>query len=180
MSDFIVQVKIRNARLLKAVRATSDSGADFARKCGVSQTVLSGLLTMKITPLLKDGQWSEHAQKICSFLGVDPAEIWPAHMERVLLKRAESEIELSTADVVAIAGGDDTTMQRDLLQRFSKRLTDREIHVIGRRTAGDPYEDVARDLGVGRERIRQIEFRAYSKMRKQAAVLGIKSYEDTV
>jgi RNA polymerase sigma factor (sigma-70 family) len=176
MNDFNIQIKVRNARLLRAIRSVSDSAADFSRLSGVSQTVISALLTMKLSPMRKDGTWTVPATEIASYVGMTPEEIWPAHMERLLLKRAEAEIEFSAADVLAIAGdGENATIQRQLLERWAAALTPKQIEIIGRRNAGETYEEISKDFGVTRERIRQQEFRAIYKMRKAARVDGIES-----
>jgi RNA polymerase sigma-32 factor len=56
-----------------------------------------------------------------------------------------------------------------LLQDAMKGLTDRERHILTeRRLKDDPttLEDLASEYGVSRERVRQIEVRAFEKLQK--------------
>ena len=181
MSDFNIQIKVRNGRLLRAIRTVADTAAEFSRLSGVSQTTLSALLTMRLAPMRQDGTWTPAATEIASYVGKTPEEIWPAHMERLLLKKAEAEIELSAADVLSIAGDSEgATIQKQLLERWATTLTPKQIEIIGRRTSGETYEEISKDYGVTRERIRQQEFRAYVKMRKAARVDGFDNMTDVL
>jgi transcriptional regulator with XRE-family HTH domain len=178
MSDFNVQIKIRNARLLRAIRAKSGTTAEFSRLSGVHKQALSGLLTMRISPIRANGSWSQTALRVCGWLGVMPEEIWPAHMERVLLKRAETEIELSSEQVMAItAGADNAAEQRELLARWVSKanLTDRHLQVLMMRNDGLTYQEVAKEVGLSAERVRQVEWQAQNKVRRAAMFDGYKS-----
>ena len=60
-------------------------------------------------------------------------------------------------------------MRHGLLQDAMEKLTDRERRVFeARRLQEDPatLEDLSQEFGVSRERIRQIEVRAFEKVQK--------------
>lgn len=53
---------------------------------------------------------------------------------------------------------------------WTKRLTDRELIVVVDRLGGLTLEETARNLGVTRERIRQMQSKALRKLQKEAGV----------
>ena len=60
-------------------------------------------------------------------------------------------------------------MRMSLLEEAMVELTDRERHILTeRRLKDDPttLEDLATQYGVSRERVRQIEVRAFEKLQK--------------
>ena len=181
MGDFNIQIKVRNGRLLRAIRNVSDSTADFCRKSGVGQTQISALLTMKQSPLNKAGEWREIAHAICSYVGCELDQLWPQHMQRMMLKKSEAEIDLSAAEVFEIAGsGEQDVINRQLLAHFSKNLTPRQIECVGRRQRGETFEQIAADFGVTRERVRQLELKGLSKMRRMAMAKGYNTLTDVL
>jgi RNA polymerase sigma-32 factor len=68
-----------------------------------------------------------------------------------------------------LAQSEEASMRHGLLQEAMEKLTDRERRVFeARRLQDDPVtlEDLSQEFGVSRERIRQIEVRAFDKVQK--------------
>jgi RNA polymerase sigma-32 factor len=60
-------------------------------------------------------------------------------------------------------------IRRDLLNKAMKLLTDRERHILNERRLKDnptTLEDLSQEFGISRERVRQIEVRAFEKLQK--------------
>ena len=60
-------------------------------------------------------------------------------------------------------------LRRDLLQKAMRLLSDRERHIlVERRLKDNPttLEDLSREYGISRERVRQIEVRAFEKLQR--------------
>jgi RNA polymerase sigma-32 factor len=60
-------------------------------------------------------------------------------------------------------------IRRDLLNNAMKLLTDRERHILEERRLKDnptTLEDLSQEFGISRERVRQIEVRAFEKLQK--------------
>jgi len=75
-----------------------------------------------------------------------------------------------------LAENEERGIRMTLLQEAMEELTDREKHILTeRRLKDDPVtlEELAGQYGVSRERVRQIEVRAFEKLQKamQAAAL---------
>jgi RNA polymerase sigma-32 factor len=83
-----------------------------------------------------------------------------------------------------LAGADDPAMQLEhcqllqqaerALERGRARLDSREVYIIERRLLAEPEEqrslgELGDELGVSRERVRQLELRALDKLRREAA-----------
>jgi RNA polymerase sigma-32 factor len=76
--------------------------------------------------------------------------------------------ETSTQEDVLVES-EEAAMRRELLSEALERLTDRERRVFeARRLQDEPatLEDLSQEFGVSRERIRQIEVRAFEKVQK--------------
>lgn len=184
MSDFNVKITVRNARLLRAIRERADSVAEFCRTYGLQYPRVSALVAMNAAPVRQDGTLTATAVEVLSALGCEAEEIWPRHMERLKLKRATAEIELSADQVAAIASdeGDPVkrAMQRQMIGKWAKSLSPAEAEIVARRVSGETYEEVAKSFGVTRERIRQREQRGLRKMRMQATRSGVQCIEDAL
>lgn len=181
MSDFNVSVQVRNARLLRMIREKFGSNAELSRVSGVSASQISGLLTMRQSAFREDGSLRDCVADLLSALGCTPEEIWPEHMARIKLRKSRAEFEMDSAEVEEILIGGDASArasQRNLIGRWAEVLRPREIEVIGLRQSGLTYREVGSEMNFGPERVRQIELRAYKKMRRRALRDGVKCLAD--
>ena len=91
--------------------------------------------------------------------------------------RADSESEwqdwlvddVTPSQETVVADTQEKTLRMGLLEEAMTELTDRERHILTeRRLKDDPttLEDLASQYGVSRERVRQIEVRAFEKLQK--------------
>jgi RNA polymerase sigma-32 factor len=77
--------------------------------------------------------------------------------------------ETQVSQETALADSEEHTIRMSLLDEAMKELTDRERHILTeRRLKDDPttLEELAAEYGVSRERVRQIEVRAFEKLQK--------------
>jgi len=68
-----------------------------------------------------------------------------------------------------VANSEEYSVRMDLMGEAMKSLTDRERHILTERRLKDnptTLEDLASEYGVSRERVRQIEVRAFEKLQK--------------
>jgi len=173
--DFNLKVTVRNGRLLRAIRKRYSSVADMCRKMGRSDQTVNKLITMKAVPYNSKG-WTDLALDIAGMVARDPEDLWPDHMRELRLRKSTSEVNLDLDDVkklVQEGSSEKTISQLSALSQFSKNLTHRERDVLARRFAHDQsLDECAASLRVSRERVRQIEAKAFRKMRKVASNLG--------
>ncbi|MBA4210843.1 MAG: RNA polymerase factor sigma-32, partial [Parvibaculum sp.] len=75
-----------------------------------------------------------------------------------------------TADQEATLGEEqELDLRRDMLARAMETLNEREMHILTERRLKDEpatLEDLSQHYGISRERVRQIEVRAFEKLQK--------------
>jgi RNA polymerase sigma-32 factor len=127
----------------------------------------------------------EHVAQIATKLGVLESEVismnrrlsgGDASLNAPMRADGESEWQDWLADDNAVsqetvvAEEEEKSLRMGLLQEAMAELTDREKHILTeRRLKDDPttLEELASQYGVSRERVRQIEVRAFEKLQKQ-------------
>ena len=125
----------------------------------------------------------EHLSAIATKLGVTEQDVTDmnrrlggdASLNAPLRADGESEWQDWLADDTAVsqetalAESEEKSLRMGLLQEAMEELTDREKHILTeRRLKDDPVtlEELAGQYGVSRERVRQIEVRAFEKLQK--------------
>jgi RNA polymerase sigma-32 factor len=131
----------------------------------------------------------EHVSKIAKELDVPEADV--ISMNRRLMApdhslnasvRADGEgewqdwlVDEEADQETRLGDRQELGLRRDLLEKAMKHLSERERSIlVARRLQDDPItlEDLSRQYGISRERVRQIEVRAFEKLQriiKQAA-----------
>jgi RNA polymerase sigma-32 factor len=126
----------------------------------------------------------EHVDSIATKLGVTKDEVISMNrrlsgpdssLNAPLRSDGESEWQDWLADDNAesqetvLANSEEYTVRMSLMQDAMSGLTDREKHILTERRLKDnptTLEDLAAEYGVSRERVRQIEVRAFEKLQK--------------
>ena len=125
----------------------------------------------------------EHVQKIAKDLDVPEADVVsmnrrlgaPDHSLNAPLRiDGDGEwmdwlVDEEPSQEIALAEREELGKRQKLLRRAMKGLNDRERHILTeRRLKDDPttLEELSRQYGISRERVRQIEVRAFDKLQK--------------
>jgi len=176
--DFSIKVTVRNGRLLSAIRENYDSVAAFARALGKSSQTVNSLVTMREKPFKIKG-WTQLALDVSAFLNKDPEELWPEYMREVQLQRSTAELNADLNEVQAIQNStspEKQIAQLDTVKLLAEALNPRELKAIQYRFVDQlTLVETAEKLGVSPERMRQIECRAFHKMRARAVNKGFLS-----
>ena len=138
----------------------------------------------QISALEEGDMRPEQVEHIATRLGVTNADVISmnrrlsgpdASLNAPLRSDSESEWQDWLADdaqvsqETEVAEGQEYTLRMGLLEEAMQELTDRERHILTeRRLKDDPttLEELATQYGVSRERVRQIEVRAFEKLQK--------------
>ena len=126
---------------------------------------------------------AEHVRSIAEKLGVPEIDV--INMNRRLASpdhslnaplRADSEgewqdwlVDETDSQEITLAEREETGKRRKLLRRAMDHLNERERHIlVERRLRDNPttLEDLSQQYGISRERVRQIEVRAFEKLQK--------------
>jgi RNA polymerase sigma-32 factor len=134
---------------------------------------------------IEDGDLTpEHVRKIAETLDVPEADV--ISMNRRMQSpdqsmnaplRADGEggewqdwlVDDSESQEIVLAERQETAKRRALLEKAMKNLNERERHIlVSRRLTEEPktLEDLSQEFGISRERVRQIEVRAFEKIQK--------------
>lgn len=151
----------------------------LAEKIGISNVTYSGIESLRLYPQKKS------QQKICVFFKKTPAYLFPPWLETFSTRWKEMEKEktvvlnsdlLSSSQFVLLGGGQDEMQQtaensilKSKIEHCMEELSPREKKILEMRFGfkdgvTHTFEEVAREFGITRERVRQIEFKAYEKL----------------
>jgi RNA polymerase sigma-32 factor len=133
---------------------------------------------------VEDGDLSpENLKKIATELDVPEADVIsmnrrlasPDHSLNAPL-RSDSEgewqdwlVDESESQETKLGERQELGLRRDLLEKALTHLNERERHILGERRLRDnptTLEDLSQEYGISRERVRQIEVRAFEKLQK--------------
>lgn len=184
MTDFSVKITVRNARILRAMRAAGyTSQADLARAMGKkSCSSVNGFAAFRVSPLLSDGSWSEMAMDLSSMLHVEPEELWPEALRSIRWSRNSREVLLGSDEARQIEAPRTAEVDKVALSKLISILSPGERRVIDARYGFDgqgerTLEEIAKEMGVTRERIRQREAKAMRLMKTLAYKKGMQKGE---
>jgi len=182
------------------------SAASFAKAIGYTAQEISSLVSLRKPPVNKDGTFSPLAKDVMEALGAAPHDLWTTEQLTMNLRRnsvdkvVTTKFLLDASAMQSVLGGnvlqlEDATYddiktpeqiqtKKELVERVAKNLdslSNREAHVLRMRFGidGGPehtLEEVADNLKVTRERVRQVEAKALRKLRQPARVKAIEDF----
>lgn len=129
--------------------------------------------------------WERDAMALASFLSVEPEWLWPECSRDISNARALS-VSMDMAQVAQFASMPDVVEKSQLRERVDeaiRTLTSREGEVLTMRYGLDGGEEmtlrkVASEVGITKERIRQIELMALLKIRHSSSLKKLKDFND--
>ena len=171
MSDYRIKISISNGRILRLMdEAGIPSQVELARRAGLGVGDVNAIIKMRRMPKRHNGDWSDAARHIATILGVTPEEMFTDTQANGVLEQNNFEADLSEAQMGSLCGPDVATQleHKDTVARLMEALPDRYRRVITARMEGATLEEVGEEMGVNRERIRQIEAKGIRIMKGQA------------
>lgn len=182
MKEYRVELKIKNNLLYqKMIERGIETQAELSRLSGVAASEVGRIMALKDKPYRSDAglQVEEikiNFRRLMNFFSCELEDIYPAEHFETPLQKNSVEIEFHANEILGIV--DDASPQAALehlemnekLAEALGSLTNRERCVLSRRHGTDDghvstLEEVAKDFGVTRDRIRQIEQKALRKLR---------------
>jgi len=181
MTDYRIQVKVRNARLLRAIEARGHQpGAKFAQRVGISYAAhLLPYLNLTRAPFDAEGNLRPCAEKLCVYFHQLPAELWSPE-QCLPLAHNTAEVELTAQSVhhlrtpesrmdpsFAIERQQAVTAVEALLESLPQRAAAILRLRYGIGTAPQTLRETAKALKLSAERVRQLETRALNQLRRR-------------
>lgn len=172
MSDYAVKITIKNGRILSRMRARGiESLAELARRAGIKYQTLIEIVALKKRPIGKRGKWLEGLENVAGVLKCDVEDLFSDAQREMALERNSGEIYLNEPEVMALTAGNPERaywIKTEAQRLLASIRDDRAKSVVMRHMDGETYDEIARDMGVCTERIRQIERKAMRQMREKA------------
>lgn len=181
--EYAVKVSVRNALILRRMKALGiKSQVELAKLAGLSVMAVSNLIALRRAPRSTiSGEWLDTAFALSSALQVEPEELWTERQQNMALRRNSYEADMNEEEVQRLStdgGVERLVLEGERAKALTKSLNSlspREEYVVRRRFfEEDTLEDIAYDMGVQRERIRQIEGKALRKLKHPSR--GLKKY----
>jgi RNA polymerase sigma factor (sigma-70 family) len=174
--DFSVEIKVRNGRLLTAIREKFGTIAEMCRQTDVNIQAVYHLLSMKRGPLKRNGQPTRAAETLMMVLGKKFEQLWPNDLAYNTMEKNTAEVFMDIDEVQALTQKSPHEMLefRNTISVLMNSLNERQKDIIQRRMSGEKLKEIADDYDLTPQSIRVIEFKAVRKMRARAAYLGIR------
>ena len=184
MSDYAVEIKIKNGRVLRLMRrAGIASITEMSRKSGVSLKVIYDLISLKRAPLSRiTGDWKPSIKMLSDALNCLPDDMFSDAQRAGYMQSNKRTVEMSQEEVDLLLDKNHEQMSLDdavyaaertdkIGKLIGEMLTPREVSVIKNRFGfggndEKTLEEVAKMQGVSKERLRQIEAKALRKLKK--------------
>lgn len=180
-NDYAVTVKIRNGRILSRMRAKGiNTLPELAQKAGMPYKTLWAIVGMKMRPKGARGNWVAGLENVAGVLGCDVDDLFTDAQRESTLEKNSGEIYLDEPEIMALTAGDPEReyMIKAEAQRLLDTLTKpRTKDIVERRLVGETLDEIGADYGISKDRVRQIEEKAYRSMRTVAARAGFRSLE---
>lgn len=195
-----------NLLLTAIEEAGYKSVASFARAANLRQTDLQQFVSLRKPPINMDGTFCPAAKKLMETLGAAPHDLWTTEQLTMSLHRntvenvvttkflldatsmqsvlGENVLKLEGATYEDIETPEQNRTKKDLVAMVKEAfeyLTPRERNVLSMRFGLNnqrehTLEEVAKHFRVTRERIRQVEGKAFRKLRRPGCVEKVKDF----
>ena len=187
--EYNITLKVRNNLLLQSFKDAGETvGPALANKIGIHYTTLCRYISLKTSPIDKDGEYKDAVYKICDYLNKFPSDLWT---EEQLTPLEKSTVEFTTTYdqmISYLPNGDDATLVieneefmndmtvfLDSLPPRYKQVIDLRFGLTGNE---HNYREIGEILGITRERVRQMEAKALRKLRHPKISADMQKYVD--
>ncbi len=180
MKEIRVEVKIKNNMIYEAIYPIFGSISKFCKATGLNNSKVGALINLRASPMWNG--YTKTARKLAEICGYSCEELYPMEMYRNLIKeKIVKTISLNSALIYEenrrIASGEinESIDIRGMcikseVRKVINTLSPKQYYTIRRRFGiGDnierTLEEVAEDMSLSRERVRQIEAKAIRILR---------------
>ena len=177
MSDYRVEVRVRNANILRLMEERGiKTVSELCRNAQTCNATFGDVINLKKAPVDRKGEWIPSVLKVCEYLFVMPTDLF-SQEQMTPLKTNKGTVDLGFEDISRML--DDPTQDPSLrLERQDivgavgtalEKLTEREQKVINLRfgIGGEEHnlKEIADIFELSCTRVMQIEAKALRKLR---------------
>jgi len=190
MKDIRVKIKLKNNLILERAEQLWGKGisqSEIARRCGVRPTEIGNYLNFKQNPRCRmlrrkgdrsypDDGWRITTWKLAKALVCLPEDLFPENLMKERPNKYEFSVDSKEMGYLErVKTPEEIAGTKEIINQALLTLTPREEKIIRMRFGiGEDGEyslsEIADDFGVSKERIRQLEYRAFYKMRRAKGI----------
>lgn len=177
MKDYRIEIKVKNNLLWNAMQSKGIKNvAQLSKELNLNPSLIGRYLNLKENVYDRYGNYKNSFERICNYFNMMPVELYPEErMNDPLLKNTGS-VEVSGAELKQLSGIEADPLaliHQEQVQYAVHKLIDlvskREAKVIRMKHGiGDrehTFEEIGHELGVSKDRARQIHEAAVRRMR---------------
>ena len=133
------------------------------------------LCGLRLSPMTQKGHFTDLANQVMEGLGACPTDLWTEEQLTMNLKRSSSYSAIGREELHVLMNGEQKSLLESVAgQELEKTMNDvlktlspREEKILRMRFYDNKsQEECAKEFGVVKERVRQLEAKALSKMRR--------------
>jgi len=181
MKPLRMTVKLRNNRLTRLRGERRLSQKALGREAGINWVRYNALENLRLKPVDRYGNWTAIAEKLAIFYEVPPEYLFPEVVQDIVSNTASRELDgadvqglLATMPQQALGPGDMILAKEsieEVEEAINEVVPEREKLILCWRFGlkGErehTLEEVSTKFGLSRDRIRQLEARALSRVRR--------------
>ena len=182
MSDYRVLIKVQNGRIWEAIRKQGHKNVSaFCQVYHLSHASIGKILNLKQSPINRWGKFRSIVERLSEALNLLPEDLFTERQyEPVPSNVRDFLVEERYMAQLIDKDANSPEHQIALLEmaegiQTRAHLTEREQKVIDSRFKEElTYKEIAKSFGVSTERVRQIEAKAFRKMRAPSVISDIK------
>lgn len=184
-----IELRAKNNILWKAIHSDSKNVAQFCKKHGFKPNRVGMLLNLNKSPMIRNinsstnNYWSSYAYRLSKTLLIPEEELFPIDLYKHI-KNSKIAIEVSDNAILEFTnkqkllleyemdldGRIDSVMRTESVDMLLRTISIEEREIIKRKFGlksepQETLEEIAKDLKITRERVRQIEAKAINKLR---------------
>ncbi len=203
--DLRLELQVKNNILWRAIHDLYPTVAAFCKPHNLHQSKVGRLISFKMSPFTKAGEYRVAAARLSKILGIAETELFPPKLYANMLeigsfkavevssfaalpRATRKQIQLLPAPAeqspdALCAQADFSKKAKEAIKRALETLSYREREVIKLRyglSDGEVYtlDEVAHIFKVGRERVRQIEAKAIRKLQQPSRAQELVGFLD--
>ena len=174
-AEYRVKVSVSNNLLIQAIEnAGYKNQSDFSRAIDCNASYINMLCGLRISPMTREGEFTKVANQVMEALGACPTDLWTEEQLTMNLKKSSSWSVMGREELNELMNGAPKSLLESVagqelkktMDEVRKTLTYKEQQLIGMRFDDDKsLEQIGKELGITKERVRQMEAKALRKLR---------------
>ena len=177
MKDYRIELKVKNNLLWQAMQFKGiKNAAHLSREVNLAPQVIGRYLNLTENVYDREGNYKKNFQKICDYFNMMPCELYPEERMNDPLIKNKGAIEVSQTELKTLSGVESDPVAlihqdqvQDAVRNLIGLLTPRDAKAVKMRAGIDDrehtFEEIGNELGVGKNRARQIYDTALRRMR---------------